>query len=728
MKYVWIALAAGGLLSGCSADSEVAKTPMEKPQSTASSVVLNTQAQAQAPVAKKVPYEMTAHGVTRTDNYYWMRDDSRTDEAILGHLEKENDYVETVLAPLKETREKLYEELVARIEKDDSTVPAFSNGYWYYTSFSGENEYPIYLRKPSLDAQPEVLLNANVMSEGHEYFSIGDYEVSTNNNLIAYSVDTLSRRIYTINIKNLKTGEMLADELEGTSGQVVWANDNQHLFYVKKDPQTLLGYQVYRHKLGSQQSEDVLMYEETDPTFYTFIGKSKDHEDIYIYHSNTDKKGVTLIDANEPTSGTNVFLPLQDGQEYSVEKLGNAYFVLTNIDAKNFKVMKAPADATDDVSKWEEVVAHRPDVFVQDIEVMNNHLVVKEKENGMLRLVVHNLTTGEQKVLPTQDPIYGAFFTGNTQIDTNKLRLYYSSLTTPASIIDVNLDTFETEVMKQTKVSETFSSADYASERVMIEARDGTEVPVSLVYRKSQFKKDGTNPLYQYAYGSYGATIDPTFRSSWISLLDRGFVVAIAHIRGGQMMGREWYEDGKMDNKVNTFTDFIDVTKGLVAKNYADESRVFAMGGSAGGLLMGAIVNMEPELYRGVSAHVPFVDVVTTMSDASIPLTTGEYTEWGNPANKAEFEYMLSYSPYDQVEAKAYPNMLVTTGLHDSQVQYFEPMKWVAKLREMKTDDNLLLFKTDMEAGHGGASGRFKRFESTALEYAFVLHLAGVSL
>ncbi|BCO19694.1 oligopeptidase B [Alteromonas sp. KC3] len=726
MKYVWIALAAGGLLSGCSADSEVAKTPMEKPQSTASSVVLNTQAQ--APVAKKVPYEMTAHGVTRTDNYYWMRDDSRTDEAILGHLEKENDYVETVLAPLKETREKLYEELIARIEKDDSTVPAFSNGYWYYTSFSGENEYPIYLRKPSLDAQPEVLLNANVMSEGHEYFSIGDYEVSTNNNLIAYSVDTLSRRIYTINIKNLKTGEMLADELEGTSGQVVWANDNQHLFYVKKDPQTLLGYQVYRHKLGSQQSEDVLMYEETDPTFYTFIGKSKDHEDIYIYHSNTDKKGVTLIDANEPTSGTNVFLPLQDGQEYSVEKLGNAYFVLTNIDAKNFKVMKAPADATDDVSKWEEVVPHRPDVFVQDIEVMNNHLVVKEKENGMLRLVVHNLTTGEQKVLPTQDPIYGAFFTGNTQIDTNKLRLYYSSLTTPASIIDVNLDTFETEVMKQTKVSETFSSADYASERVMIEARDGTEVPVSLVYRKSQFKKDGTNPLYQYAYGSYGATIDPTFRSSWISLLDRGFVVAIAHIRGGQMMGREWYEDGKMDNKVNTFTDFIDVTKGLVAKNYADESRVFAMGGSAGGLLMGAIVNMAPELYRGVSAHVPFVDVVTTMSDASIPLTTGEYTEWGNPANKAEFEYMLSYSPYDQVEAKAYPNMLVTTGLHDSQVQYFEPMKWVAKLREMKTDDNLLLFKTDMEAGHGGASGRFKRFESTALEYAFVLHLAGVSL
>lgn len=726
MKYIWIALAAGGLLSGCTAEKEVASTTMEKPESVASAVMLKTQTP--APVAKKVPHEMTAHGVTRTDNYYWMRDDSRTDEEILAHLEKENAYVENVLSPLTDTRTKLYDELVSRIEKDDSTVPAFSNGYWYYTSFSGENEYPIYLRKQELDGEPEVLLDANVMSEGHEYFSIGDYEVSSNNELIAYSVDTLSRRIYTISVKNLSSGEMLPDVLEGTSGQVVWANDNQHLFYVKKDPQTLLGYQVLRHKLGTQQSEDVLMYEETDPTFYTFIGKSKDDEDIYIYHSHTDKSGLTLIDANNPTAETNVFLPIKDGQEYSVAKLGDMYFVLTNIDAKNFKIMKAPANATDDVSKWEEMVAHRPDVFIQSIEVMNNHLVVKEKENGMLRLVVHNLSTGEQKVLPTQDPIYGAYFTGNTQLDTNKLRLYYSSLTTPASIIDINLDTFETEVMKQTKVSDTFSSDTYASERVMIEARDGTEVPVSLVYRKDKFKKDGTNPLYQYAYGSYGATIEPTFRSSWVSLLDRGFVVAIAHIRGGQMLGRDWYEDGKMHQKVNTFYDFIDVTKGLVDKQYADESRVFAMGGSAGGLLMGAIVNMAPELYKGVSAHVPFVDVVTTMSDASIPLTTGEYTEWGNPANKDEFETMLAYSPYDQVEAKAYPHMLVTTGLHDSQVQYFEPMKWVAKLREMKTDDNLLLFKTDMEAGHGGASGRFKRFESTALEYAFVLHLAGVSL
>lgn len=725
MKYLWITIVTSSLLSGCGVDNNT-ETPKTMPENALSTPMLNIEMP--APLAKKVPYAMEAHGVTRVDNYYWMRDDTRTDEAVLAHLEKENNYVETVLAPLKSTRETLYEELVSRIEKDDSTVPVLDNGFWYYTSYSGENEYPVYLRKPSLDAEPQVLLDANVMSKGHDYFSIGSYAISENNALMAYSVDTLSRRIYTIYVKNIKSDEKLGDVLEGTSGSVVWANNNTHLFYVKKDPQTLLGYQVYRHELGSSQSDDVLVYEETDPTFYTSISKSKDDSVIYILHQNTDKTGVTVIDANNPTAPTREFLPLEDGREYSVAKAKDGYYVLTNIDAKNFRVMKAPLDATDDVSKWEEVVAHRPNVFLQSIELMKNHLVVKEKENGMLRMVVHNLTTNEEQVIPTQDPIYGAYFNANPEMDTNKLRIYYSSLTTPGSIIDINLDTLDSEVMKQTRVSDTFDSSTYASERVMIEARDGAKVPVSLVYRKDKFKKNGTNPLYQYAYGSYGATIDPTFRSSWLSLLDRGFVVAIAHIRGGQMLGREWYENGKMHQKMNTFTDFIDVTKGLVALQYADRDRVFAMGGSAGGLLMGAVVNMAPELYQGVSAHVPFVDVVTTMSDASIPLTTGEYTEWGNPANKAEFDYMLSYSPYDQVEAKEYPHMLVTTGLHDSQVQYFEPMKWVAKLREYKTDDNLLLFKTDMEAGHGGASGRFKRFESTALEYAFVLHLAGVPL
>ena len=558
MKHLWIAAAVSGLLAGCSAEKqqEPANTIS---QQQAPNVMLNTDVP--APVAKKVPFEMTAHGINRTDNYYWMRDDSRTNKEILAHLEAENAYVESVLSPLKETREKLYEELVSRIEKDDSTVPAFYNGYWYYTSYSGENEYPIYLRKPTLDSEPEVLLDANVMSEGHDYFSIGDYSVSENNELLAYSQDTLSRRIYTAYVKNLKTGEKLDDVLEGISGTILWANDNTHLFYVKKDPQTLLGYQVYRHKLGTPQADDALVYEETDETFYTFIGKSKDADEIYIYHSNTEKTGVTIIDANNPTQAPEIFLPIKDGQEYSLEKLGDAYYVLTNIDAKNFKVMKAPAETKNDLSTWEEVVPHRSDVFVQSIEVLKNHLVVKEKENGMLRLVVHNIETGEQKVLPTQDPIYGAYFNANTQVDTNVLRIYYSSLTTPGSILDVNLDTFETKVMKQTRVSDTFDSNEYASERVMIDARDGTQVPVSLVYKKARFKKDGTNPLYQYAYGSYGSTVEPTFRSSWVSLLDRGFVVAIAHIRGGQMLGREWYEDGKMENKVNTFTDFIDVSK-----------------------------------------------------------------------------------------------------------------------------------------------------------------------
>ena len=445
MKYLWIALAAGGLISGCSVENKT-EVSQQVEESSLSAVMLNTQTR--APVAKKVPHELTAHSVTRNDNYYWMRDDSRTDKEILAHLDEENSYVETVLAPLKGNREALYEELVSRIEKDDSTVPVFDNGYWYYTRYSGENEYPIYLRKPTLEAEPSVLLDANIMSEGHDYFSIGSYAISSDNKLLAYSEDTLSRRIYTIFVKDLESGDKLNDVLEGTSGRVVWANDNTHLFYVKKDPQTLLGYQVYRHKLGTAQSDDTLIYEESDPTFYTYISKSKDSRVIYIHHNNTDKTGVTLVDANDPTASTEVFLPLKDGQEYSVAKAEDGYYVLTNIDAKNFRIMKAPLDGFSDVSTWQEVVAHRSNVFLQNIEVFKNHLVVKEKENGMLRMVVHNLTSGEEKVIPTQDPIYGAYFNANPQMDTNKLRIFYSSLTTPGSIIDVNLDTLESEIMK----------------------------------------------------------------------------------------------------------------------------------------------------------------------------------------------------------------------------------------------------------------------------------------
>ncbi|GGF62203.1 oligopeptidase B [Alteromonas lipolytica] len=681
------------------------------------------------PVAKKVPYELTAHGDVRVDDYYWMRDDSRTNTEVLTHLEKENSYADAVLAPLEKQTTALYEEMVARIPKDDSSVPVYENGYWYVTHYVGDGEYPVHVRKAERNGDEEVvLLDGNKMAEGESYFSIASFAASQDNTLLAYTVDTVSRRLYTLYVKNIATGEMLADTLVNTNGQVFWANDNKTLYYIKRDTQTLLGSQVYRHTLGTDQADDELVYEQTDPTFYTSLSKSKDGEVLYIYHSNTDKSGVTLIDANDPEAVPTPFYAIEDDHEYSIKKHGDDYFILTNWQAKNYRIMKVSAEQTQDRSAWQEVVAHNPDIYLSSFEVLKDYLVFKAKENGYLRLEALSLTDDSIQTIPTEDPIYTSGFTGNTQNDTNTVRIYYASLTTPASTFEIDLDTMQSQLLKQTEVGDDFDSSNYQSERVMITARDGKKVPVSLVYRKSLFKKDGSNPLFQYAYGSYGSTIDPSFVSSRLSLIDRGFVMAIAHIRGGQMLGTEWYEDGKMGNKMNTFTDYIDVTKGLIEQGYADPSRIFAEGGSAGGLLMGAVANMAPELYTAIAAHVPFVDVVTTMSDASIPLTTGEYTEWGNPANKEEYDYMLSYSPYDQVKKQAYPNLFVTTGLHDSQVQYFEPMKWVAKLRDYKTDDNLLLFITNMEAGHGGASGRFKRYEQRAKEYAFFFHLAGIEL
>ena len=719
MKRTLLTLSIGLMLAGCSdkqASTEQinAKEPMNLTTSVA------------PPVAKKVPHEMTAHGDTRNDEYYWMRDDEREDPEVLGHLEKENSYAEAVLKPLEKQQKALYEEFVARIPKDDASVPVKENGYWYQRLYEGDGEYPIYVRRATLDGTNEVLLNGNEMAKGHDYFSIGSYEASPDNTLLAYTVDTVSRRMYTLQVKNLETGELLSDEITNTTGQVYWAKDNKTLYYIDRDSQTLLGSKVYRHVLGTPQTDDELIYEETDTTFYTSLGMSKDGEVIYIRHDNTEKTGMTLIATSDPKAAPTPFYPIEEGLEYSVAKHGDDYYILTNDNAKNFRIMKVDAANTSDKSKWQEVIAHDPDVFIQDIELLKDYLVYKAKKDGILSLNAVSLKTGESYVIPTEDPIYTAYFSGNTQVDTNTVRIYYASLTTPPSTFDINLETMESTLLKQNKVGDAFVASNYQSERVMLPARDGKQVPVSLVYRKDKFNKNGTNPLFQYGYGSYGSTIDPTFVSHWISLMDRGFVVAIAHIRGSQMLGREWYEDGKMGNKMNTFTDFIDVTKGLIEQKYVDPSRIFAEGGSAGGLLMGAIANMAPELYTGIAAHVPFVDVVTTMSDASIPLTTGEYTEWGNPANKEEYEYMLSYSPYDQVKAQKYPHLFVTTGLHDSQVQYFEPMKWVARLRDKKTDDNLLLFITNMEAGHGGASGRFKRYEQTAKEYAFFFHLAGI--
>ena len=720
MKKTLLTLSIGLFLAGCS------EKPTTTEQVKRQQEQVNLSTSIAPPVAKQVPHELTAHGDTRIDEYYWMRDDKREDPEVLGHLEKENSYAEAVLKPLEKQQQSLYDELVARIPKDDATVPVKENGYWYQSLYEGDGEYPVYVRRPTLDGTNEVLLNGNEMAQGHDYFSIGSYQASPDNTMLAFTVDTVSRRMYTLQVKNLATGELLSDELTNTNGQVYWAKDNKTLYYIERDPQTLLGSKVFRHVLGTPQSDDELIYEETDTTFYTSLGMSKDEDVIFISHDNTEQTGTTLIATDDPKAKPVPFLPIEDGLEYSVAKHGSDYYILTNYNAKNFRIMKVDQAHTADKNKWQEVIAHDPEVFIQDIELLKDFLVYKAKKNGMLSLNAVSLKTGESYVIPTEDPIYTAYFSGNTQVDTNTIRIYYASLTTPPSTFDINLETMETTLLKQNKVGDEFVAANYQSERVMIPARDGKQVPVSLVYRKDKFTKNGTNPLFQYGYGSYGATIDPTFVSHWISLMDRGFVVAIAHIRGSQMLGREWYEDGKMGNKKNTFTDFIDVTKGLIEQKYADPTRIFAEGGSAGGLLMGAIANMEPELYTAIAAHVPFVDVVTTMSDATIPLTTGEYTEWGNPINKDEYDYMLSYSPYDQVKAQKYPHLFVTTGLHDSQVQYFEPMKWVARLREKKTDDNLLLFITNMEAGHGGASGRFKRYEQTAKEYAFFFHLAGI--
>ncbi len=677
-----------------------------------------------APIAKKVPFEMTHHGNTRVDNYYWMRDDERKDPEILAHLEAENSYTEQKLKHTEALQAQLFDEIKGRIVKDDQSVPVKQGDYFYGNEVSGDNEYSVYTRAKDLaGTDKQVLLDVNELAKAHDYFSVSTLTVSENDNLLAYSEDTLSRRIYTIRIKDLTTGEYLKDKIEGTSGNIVWGNDNTFLYYIKKDPQTLLGYQVYRHVLGTDQSSDELVYEEKNKAYYTYISKSKDSSLVYIHHSSTEARGVSIIDANDAKAKPTRFIPREDKHEYSIAKLNNDFYITTNLDAVNFRLMKVDASKVGDKAHWQEVIPARDNVKLEDITLFDNHLVYQERENGLTNVTVRKLDSGKEFNLDFKDTAFAAGMYGNNELDNASVRLYYTSMTTPSSVIEYTLEDGKKTVLKEQKVLGDFNSDNYVSERIMVTARDGKKVPVSLVYHKDKFKKDGTNPLYQYGYGSYGATFDPTFSTSRLSLLDRGFVYAIAHIRGSQMLGRPWYEDGKKLTKKNTFNDFVDVTKALVEQGYGAKDKVFAVGGSAGGLLMGAVINQAPELYRGVASHVPFVDVVTTMLDESIPLTTNEYDEWGNPNEKAYYDYMLSYSPYDQVKRQAYPNLLVTTGLHDSQVQYFEPMKWVAKLREYKTNDNLLLFKTDMEAGHGGASGRFKRINDTALEYAFFIDL-----
>ncbi|MCF8380196.1 MAG: S9 family peptidase [Bacteroidales bacterium] len=677
-----------------------------------------------APVAKKVPHELTIHDHTRIDNYYWLN--NREDSAVINYLNEENSYRESVMEKTAQFQADLFEEIVGRIEQTDMSVPYFVNGYYYYSRYEEGKEYPIYCRKKeSLDSAEIILLDVNIMAEGHPYYQVGGLSVSPDNKLMTFGVDTVSRRIYTLYVKNLETGEILKDKIDITTGSVAWANDNKTFFYTLKDQQTLRSNIVMKHILGDDISKDKLIFKEEDETFVCAAYKTKSRDYIMIGSFATLSNEYRFLDANTPDGDFKMIQPRVKELEYGVDHYGDKFYIMTNWDAKNFRLMETPVSAPS-MENWTEVIGHREDVYLDGIEIFNKFLVVSERKDGLVNLRIMPWDGSEEHYLDFGEEAYMAYISTNPEFDTEILRYGYTSMTTPSSTFDYNMVSKEKELLKQQAVlGGMFDKDNYETKRIYATAEDGTKIPVSIVYKKGM-KLNGKNPFLLYAYGSYGITMDPTFSSVRLSLLDRGFIFAIAHIRGGQIYGRQWYEDGKFLKKKNTFTDYIDVAKYLIAGKYTNSEHLYGMGGSAGGLLMGAVVNMEPELFKGVIAAVPFVDVVTTMLDESIPLTTGEYDEWGNPNDKVYYDYMLSYSPYDNVAAQDYPNMLVTTGLHDSQVQYWEPAKWVAKLRDMKTDDNLLLMYCNMETGHGGASGRFERYKETAMEYAFIFMLEGI--
>ncbi|MEM9679781.1 MAG: S9 family peptidase [Bacteroidota bacterium] len=677
----------------------------------------------QPPRARKIPKVLQTHGDERIDEYYWMN--QRDNPEVINYLKAENDYYEKDTEHLNTFKSQLFEEMKARIKEDDSSVPYKYNGYWYITKFEKGKDYPIYTRKKdSLDKPEELLFDCNAMAESHSYFRLVGISVSPDNTKVAFGIDTTGRRNYTIHIKYIGTDELISDTITGTTGSSTWANDNKTLFYTKKDEQTLRAHQIYKHKLGEVQ--DTLIYEEEDDTFGVVVYKSKSRRYIIIACYSTLTNEYHILNADTPDSEFKVFQPRIRGLEYSISHYNGYFYIVTNADgAKNFKLMKAPEDKTAK-NHWQDVMEHRPDVLLEDIDIFKDFLVVSERFNGLNKLRILRWDGSEDYYLPFESETYMAYTSINVDFDTEKLRYSYNSLTTPPSVIDFNMRTQSKTVMKEREVlGGAFDKSNYQSERLWATAEDGTKIPMSLVYKKG-IKRDGSNPLLQYAYGSYGSTVDPHFSSMRLSLLDRGFIYAIAHVRGGEYLGRQWYEQGKLMNKANTFTDFIACSKHLISEGYTSEPHLYAMGGSAGGLLIGAVINLAPKLYHGVIAAVPFVDVVTTMLDDSIPLTTGEYDEWGNPNEKPYYNYMKSYSPYDNVKSQDYPHMLVTSGLHDSQVQYWEPTKWVARLREVKTDNHKLYLKTNMDAGHGGASGRFQALKEDAEEYAFLLALENI--
>jgi len=678
------------------------------------------------PVAAKRLYAVPSPNGDRMDDYYWLRDDTRQSSEVLDYLRAENTYRDAVMAPTRGLQQKLYDELIGRIKPDDASVPVNEHGYWYYTRFVPGQDYPIYARrKGELTAAEEIMLDGNAMAAGHEYFQIGAAEVSRDGRLLAYTEDDVGRRQYTLKIKDLATGALLHDSLTNVEPQFVWAADNKTLLYVEKDPVTLLSVRVHKHRLGADQTQDALVYEEADHSYYMDVGVSRSEKYLFIALQSTQQSEVRYADASDPQLHFKTLLAREANLEYHVDAIGEDFIIRTNWQAPNFRIMRTPVAGSGDKRNWRDVVAPRPDVLVENFEVSRSYLAINEHSGGLLKLRLRPWDGGRDVVIDSSEPAYSMTLVQTPGIDSTTVRYVYSSLITPRTTYDYDMHTGLKELKKTEDVLGGYNPGNYVTEFLHATARDGTQIPVSVAYAKGT-AIDGAAPLYQYAYGSYGISTDPTFRPNWVSLLQRGFVVAIAHVRGGQELGRQWFEDGRLLHKKNTFTDFIDVTEFLVKHGYGAKDKVFAEGGSAGGLLIGAVANMAPQAYRGIIAYVPFVDVVTTMLDESIPLTTNEFDQWGNPKQKVYYDYMLSYSPYDNVRAQDYPAMLVFTGLWDSQVQYYEPAKWVAKLRATKTDRHPLIFSVNMSAGHGGKSGRFQRYHDTAVEYAFILHELGI--
>ena len=683
----------------------------------------------QPPVAKKNPKELMIHGDLRVDNYFWMN--QREDPEVIDYLNAENTYTKEVLQPTENLQKNLYEEMVGRIKKDDESVPFIKNGYWYYTRFISEGEYPIYCRKKGGESfeeasAEEIIFNVNDMAKDHAYYQLGSFGISTDNTLCVYSEDTVSRRIYTLRLKNLETGELLDMEIKGTTGGAVWANDNKTIFYTLRDEKTLRSYKIMSYDLVTKEHK--VRYIESDDTFNCGVGKSKSKKYIIISSGASITSEYQFIPADRPRDEFKIFQPRVRGMEYSISHFENKWYILTNWEAQNFRLMETDEVLTERIN-WKEVIAHRQDTLIEGLEIFKNHMAVEERRNGQNHMRVINQENGEEHYMQFESETYDCWSGINPEFDTDILRFGYTSMTTPSSTFNYNLNTREKTLLKQQEVIGGYEESLYESKRIWATARDGEKVPMSVVYRKLE-EGDNSRPLKRptllYAYGSYGHSLDPYFSSIRLTLLDRGFVYVIAHIRGGEDLGRPWYEKGKLLNKKNTFYDYIDCTEHLIQEGITSPDKLYAQGGSAGGLLMGAVINMRPELWKGVIAQVPFVDVVTTMLDDSIPLTTGEYDEWGNPNDEEYYHYIKSYSPYDNVEAKNYPNMLITTGLHDSQVQYWEPAKWMAKLRELKTDDNILIMDCNMDTGHGGASGRFEALKDTAKEFAFLFMLEGI--